>query len=75
MTEIIMYNSLDLVILSGELLICAIVFAIVKGWYDNKKWEKHIYKVLEEYRARYGVDDGCELLLYKKANGLDGDEE
>ena len=65
---IIMYNSLDLAILLGELLICSIVFAIVKGWYDNKKWEKHIYKVLEEYRAKNGVDEGCELLLYRKVN-------
>ena len=40
MTEIIMYNSLDLAILLVELLICTIVFAIVKGWYDNKRWEK-----------------------------------
>lgn len=68
MTEIIMYNSLDLVILLVELLVCAIVFAIVKGWYDNKKWEKHIYNVLEEYRAKYGVDEGCEMLLYREVN-------
>lgn len=68
MTEIIMYNSLDLVILLVELLICTIVFAIVKGWCDNKKWEKHIYNVLEEYRAKYGVDEGCEMLLYREVN-------
>jgi len=71
MTEIIMYNSLDFVILLVELLICTIVFAIVKGWYDNKKWEKHIYNVLEEYRAKYGVDEGCEMLMYKKENEND----
>lgn len=63
-----MYNSLDLAILLGELLICAIVFAIVKGWYDNRRWEKRIYKILEEYRAKYGVDEGCEMLLYKEVN-------
>ena len=68
MTEIIMYNSLDLVILLGELLICTIVFAIVKGWYDNRRWEKRIYKILEEYRAKYGVDEGCEMLLYREVN-------
>jgi hypothetical protein len=71
MTEIIMYNSLDFVILFGELLICAIVFAVVKGWYDNRRWEKHIYKVLEEYRAKYGVDEGCEMLMYKEVNEID----
>lgn len=68
MTEVIMYNSLDLAILLAELLICTIVFAIVKGWYDNRRWEKHIYKILEEYRAKYGVDEGCEMLMYKKVN-------
>lgn len=71
MTEIIMYNSLDLAILLFELVICAIVFAIVKGWYDNKRWEKHIYKILEQYRGKYGVDEGCEMLLYKEENGND----
>lgn len=68
MTEIIMYNSLDLAILLAELLICTIVFAIVKGWYDNRRWEKRIYKILEEYRAKYGVDEGCEMLLYREVN-------
>ena len=71
MTEIIMYNSLDFVILLVELLICTIVFAIVKGWYDNRRWEKHIYKILEQYRAKYGVDQGCEMLIYKEVNEND----
>ena len=71
MTEIIMYNSLDLAILFAELLICTIVFAIVKGWYDNRRWEKRIYKILEEYRAKYGVDQGCEMLMYKEVNEND----
>lgn len=71
MTEVIMYNSLDLVILLAELLVCTIVFAIVKGWYDNRRWEKRIYKILEEYRAKYGVDQGCEMLLYKEVNEND----
>lgn len=66
MSEIIMYNLLDPVILLIELLVCTIVFAIVKSWYDNKKWEKHIYKILEQYREKYGVDEGCEMLLYEK---------
>ena len=68
MTGVIMYNSLDLAILLAELLVCAIVFAIVKGWYDNRRWEKRIYKILEEYRAKYGVDKGCEMLLYREVN-------
>ena len=71
MTEIIMYNSLDLVILLVELLICTIVFAIVKGWYDNKRWEKHIYKILKQYADHYGVDEGCEMLMYKEVNEND----
>ena len=66
MTEIIMYNSLDLAIILFEMVFAMIVFAIVKGWYDNRKWEKHIYQVLEQYRAKYGVDEGCEMLLYKE---------
>ena len=66
MTEIIMYNSLDLAIMLFELVFAMIVFAIVKGWYDNRKWEKHIYQVVEQYRAKYGVDEGCEMLLYKE---------
>ena len=66
MTEIIMYNSLDLAIILFELLFAMIVFAIVKGWYDNRKWEKHIYQVVEQYRAKYGVDEGCEMLMYKE---------
>ena len=66
MTEIIMYNSLDLAIMLFELVFAMIVFAIVKGWYDNRKWEKHIYQVVEQYRAKYGVDESCEMLLYKE---------
>ena len=66
MTEIIMYNSLDLAIMLFELVFAMIVFAIVKGWYDNRKWEKHIYQILEQYRAKYGVDEGCEMLLHKE---------
>ena len=46
MTEIIMYNSFDLAIMLFELVFAMIVFAIVKGWYDNRKWEKHIYQIL-----------------------------
>jgi hypothetical protein len=71
MTEIIMYNSLDLVLWLIGILVCTIVFAIVKGWYDNKKWEKHIYKILEQYREKYGVDEGCEMLMYKEENEND----
>lgn len=66
MTEIIMYNSLDLAIMLFEMVFAMIVFAIVKGWYDNRKWEKHIYQVVEQYRAKYGVDESCEMLLYKE---------
>ena len=66
MTEIIMYNPLDLAIILFEILIGMIVFAIVKGWIDNRRWEKHIYQILEQYRAKYGVDESCERLLYKK---------
>ena len=66
MTEIIIYNSFDLAIMLFELVFAMIVFAIVKGWYDNRKWEKHIYQVVEQYRAKYGVDEGCEMLLYKE---------
>ena len=66
MTEIIMYNSFDLAIMLFELVFAMIVFAIVKGGYDNRKWEKHIYQVVEQYRAKYGVDESCEMLLYKE---------
>ena len=66
MTEIIMYNSFDLAIMLFELVFAMIVFAIVKGWYDNRKWEKHIYQVVEQYRAKYSVDESCEMLLYKE---------
>ena len=66
MTEIIMYNSFDLAIILFEMVFAMIVFAIVKGWYDNRKWEKHIYQVVEQYRAKYGVDESCEMLLYKE---------
>ena len=61
-----MYNSFDLAIMLFELVFAMIVFAIVKGWYDNRKWEKHIYQVVEQYRAKYGVDESCEMLLYKE---------
>ena len=67
MTTLI-YNPLDLAIVGLELLICMIIYAVIKGYIDNKRWEKHIYLILEEYRAKYGVDEGCEMLLYKEAN-------
>ena len=66
MTKIIMCDLFDLAIILFELVFAMIVFAIVKGWYDNKKWEKHIYQVVEQYRAKYGVDESCEMLLYKE---------
>ena len=66
MTEIIMYNSLDLAIIGIEMVIAMIVYAIVKGWYENRRWEKHIYQIVEQYRAKYGVDEVCEMLLYKE---------
>ena len=67
MTEIAL-SCLDLTIQLFEVLIAMIIFAIVKGWYDNRRWKNHIYQILEEYRAKYGVDSGCELLLYRKTN-------
>lgn len=69
MTEVL--TMLDWAIILFELVIAMIVYAIVKGWYDNRKWEKHIYLILEEYRAKYGIDTGCEMLLYKKVNNID----
>ena len=71
MTEIMAMTFLDWAILLFEMIIAMVVYAIVKGWYDNRKWEKHIYLILEEYRAKYGVDTGCEMLLYKKVNNID----
>lgn len=66
MTGIIMYSALDLAIIGFEMVIAMIVYAIVKGWYDNRRWEKHIYQIVEQYRAKYGVDEGCEMLMYKE---------
>lgn len=66
MTEVLMLSLLDMAIFLFEILMGAIVFAIVKGWYDNRRWEKHIYQIVEQYRAKYGVDQGCEMLLYKE---------
>ena len=67
MTEIGL-SCFDWTILLFEMLIDMINFAILKGWYDNRRWKNHIYQILEEYRAKYGVDSGCELLLYRKTN-------
>ena len=66
MSEIIIYNSFDLAIVGFEMVIAMIVYAIVKAWYDNRKFEKNSYQILEQYRAKYGVDEGCELLMYKE---------
>lgn len=68
---VIEYNLFDLLIFSLELIGCVILYAIIRGWIENKRWEKHIYKVVEEYRAKYGVDEGCELLMYKEVNEID----
>ena len=45
------------------LLICAIVYAVVKGYVENKRWEKNVYKKLEKYRGKYGVDESCEHIF------------
>jgi hypothetical protein len=68
MTGMMTYSAFDMLYAFSVLLICTIVYAIVKGWYDNRKWEKHIYQILEQYRAKYGKDPGCELLIYKEVN-------
>ena len=44
------------------LVFLTIVYAIVKGWYDNKRWEKKIYKILERYRNKYGDDAECGMI-------------
>lgn len=62
----LIFSPLDLTMILLELINVMIIFAIIKGWIDNRRWEKHIYKILEQYRAKYGVDESCELLLYKE---------
>lgn len=71
MTEIISFTLLDLVIMT----FCVIVYAVIRSYFENRKWKKHIYLILEEYRAKYGIDEGCELLLYHEVNDLKGDVE
>lgn len=70
MTNVIVYNPSELlissVILCFGMIMVMILYAIIKGWIDNKRWEKNIYQILEQYRAKYGVDEGCELLMYKE---------
>ena len=75
MTEIVSFTLLDLVIMTFELLLCVIVYAVIRSYFENKKWEKHIYLILEEYRAKYGEDESCELLLYREADNLKGGVE
>lgn len=75
MTEIVSFTLLDLAILTFELLFCIIVYAVIRSYFENRKWKKHIYLILEEYRAKYGVDESCELLLYCEVNNLRGDSE
>ena len=73
MTEVIMYNSIDLAIILLEILAGMFVFAIVKGWYDNRRWEKHIYQIVEQYRSKYGINHDCEMLMYKELKKDDDD--
>lgn len=68
MSEVMSFTLLDMAYCSAIMLISMIVYAVVKSYFDNKKFEKHIYKVVENYRAKYGVDNGCEMLLYLKNN-------
>lgn len=75
MTEIVSFTLLDLVIMTFELLLCVIVYAVIRSYFENRKWKKHIYLILEEYRAKYGEDESCELLLYREVNDLKGDVE
>lgn len=71
---IITYTIFDLLIIGLELLSCMVVYAIIRSYFYEKKWENHIYLILEEYRAKYGKDEGCEMLLFRKANNLVGDD-
>ena len=68
---LLIYNSLDLAIIFFELFVVMVIGAIIKGWIDNRRWEKHIYQILEQYRAKYGVDEGCEMLMYKELSEND----
>ena len=63
MTEISL-TLLDWAIILFEMVITMIVYAIIKGWYDNRRWEKHIYQILKQYRSKYGEDIECENLKY-----------
>lgn len=71
---IIEYSTVDII----EIILITIVFlfgifvyGLIKGWMDNRRWEKHIYQILEQYRAKYGKDQSCELLMYIKEDNND----
>ena len=40
-----------------------VIYAIVKSYLDNKRWERDMYKRLERYRSKYGFDDECEIIV------------
>ena len=40
---------------------------IILDFIEKNEGKKANFEV-EEYRAKYGVDSGCELLLYRKTN-------
>lgn len=65
---------LNCIVVMVELLILAIVYGLVQSWYSNKRWEKKIYLIVEEYRAKYGIDEGCELLMFREVNNLVDEE-
>ena len=61
MTEIMTFTMLDMAYILTVSLICMIAYAMVRGWYDNQRWEKKMYKKVERYRAKYGEDMECEM--------------
>ena len=67
-----MSELFTIIVFSGLMLCFIIVYAVIKSYFDNKRWEKHTYQILKQYREKYGNDIECENLCYNK---FDGDVE
>lgn len=48
----------------GAIIILMVSDLIVRGFWISRVKKQEYFQILEQYRAKYGVDEECELLLF-----------
>lgn len=67
MSEMI-FTVFDLMAFLSAIITLMVFDLIVQGFWISRTKKQEYFQILEQYRAKYGVDEGCELLLFTEVN-------